>query len=296
MLSTLHASENDPHYALEIAPDVVFSPRTDRPSPTLAPHALGTRGRSTGPHRIKRGRAVARCDVSCDGCRQPTRLARTIPSPRMGKARPDRLSVRHRQRFCRRRLATLRRSRHRCHRGLDAAVCAHLSGSGQSTRVPRPAYRPGCRRDRRIFAGRISRSSSRCRRGAVPGFRPDAVDPVDGARRCNDGATDRAVEGQHHRSQGWPGADVARDGKDSRSQGIRAEPGARGHHRRRCARRRQRQHENRVRHSPPRKPLRYRFRRYRLLHLPAPLQTAPAPQATTQPDGEPVVRPPMPLR
>jgi hypothetical protein len=26
------------------------------------------------------------------------------------------------------------------------------------------------------------------------------------------------------------------------------------------------------------------------------MQTAPAPQATTQPDGEPVVRPPMPLR
>ena len=41
MLSTLHARENDPHDALEIAPDVVFSARADRPSPTLAPDALG---------------------------------------------------------------------------------------------------------------------------------------------------------------------------------------------------------------------------------------------------------------
>jgi hypothetical protein len=41
MLSTLHARENDPHDALEIAPDVVFAARADRPFPTLAPDALG---------------------------------------------------------------------------------------------------------------------------------------------------------------------------------------------------------------------------------------------------------------
>ena len=41
MLSTLHARENDPHDALEIAPDVVFAARADRPSPTLAPDAMG---------------------------------------------------------------------------------------------------------------------------------------------------------------------------------------------------------------------------------------------------------------
>jgi len=41
MLSTLNARENDPHDSLEIAPDVIFAARADRPSPTLAPDAMG---------------------------------------------------------------------------------------------------------------------------------------------------------------------------------------------------------------------------------------------------------------
>jgi len=40
MLSTLNARENDPHDSLEIAPDVIFAARADRPSPTLAPDAI----------------------------------------------------------------------------------------------------------------------------------------------------------------------------------------------------------------------------------------------------------------
>jgi hypothetical protein len=41
MLSTLNARENDPHDAIEIAPDVVFATHADRPFPTPAPDAIG---------------------------------------------------------------------------------------------------------------------------------------------------------------------------------------------------------------------------------------------------------------
>lgn len=41
MLSTLNARENDPHDALEIAPNVVFAARADGPISTLAPEAIG---------------------------------------------------------------------------------------------------------------------------------------------------------------------------------------------------------------------------------------------------------------
>ena len=145
----------------------------------------------------------------------------------MGEARLDRLPVCHRQRFCRRRLAALRRSRRRRRRGLDAAVYADLAVAIRSSRVRKPVRASGCRRDRCVYADRTCRSSYRCRSvTAARGSRPDAVDPVDGARRCNDGATDRAVEDWYQGAQGWPGTDVARDGKDSRSQGVRAKPAA----------------------------------------------------------------------
>ena len=222
MLSTLHARENDPHDALEIAPDVVFSARADRPSPTLAPDALGPAADRQG--HIGSSTAAPSLDATFRATAADNR--HVLREPSQARAWTKRALI-----------------------GFLFAIGSAFAAGGwqhygdRATSViadwmppfalnsPAPANPPESASPPVLQTAVVTEASSQATSpapdaAAMPSSVSDQTQLIQSmaARRCYDGATDRAVEGEHHRTQGWPGADVARDGKDSRSQGVRVEP------------------------------------------------------------------------
>jgi hypothetical protein len=257
MLSTLHARENDPHDALEIAPDVVFSARADRPSPTLAPDALGPA--ADRQSHIGSSAAAPSLDATFRATAADNRHVLREPSQARAWAR-------------------------RALIGFLFAIGSAFAATGwqhygdRATSViadwmppfaltsPAPANPPESASPPVLQAAVVTEVSSQATSPA-----PDAA------------AMPSSVSDQTPLIQSMAG-DVAtmRQQIEQLKVSIRcrarwqrqSKPGptsrasVHGYHRRRCARPRQRQRENRVRYSQPRKPLRLRFRRHRLLHLP----------------------------
>ena len=293
MLSTLHARENDPHDALEIAPDVVFSARADRPSPTLAPDALGPA--ADRQSHIGSSAAAPSLDATFRATAADNRHVLREPSQARAWAR-------------------------RALIGFLFAIGSAFAATGwqhygdRATSViadwmppfaltsPAPANPPESASPPVLQAAVVTEVSSQATSSA-----PDAAampsSVSDQTQLIQSMARDVATMGQQIEQLKASIAEL-KAGQEQMSREMTKTTEARAS-----------ESSLRPRPSPPplrpaataptRKP-RPTFSAAQATPSPlpspqaalppAPLQTAPAPQATTQPDGEPVVRPPMPLR
>jgi hypothetical protein len=294
MLSTLHDRENDPHDALEIAPDVVFAARADRPFPTLAPDAIGHAADPQG--HIGSSAAAPSLDATFRATAADNR--HVLREPSQARAWAKRALV-----------------------GFLFAIGSAFAAVGwqhygdHATAViadwmprfaltsPAPANSPESASPPVLQAAAVTEASSQATSpaqaldaGAEPASASDQTQLIQSMAR------DVATMGQQIERLKASITEL-KAGQEQMSREIAKTAEARAS-----------ESSLRPRPSPPPRPAAAAPTRKprptfsaaqptpsplpspQSAPAPAPPQTAPAPQATTQPDGEPVVRPPMPLR
>ena len=295
MPSTLHARENDPHDALEIAPDVVFAARADRPSPTLAPDAMGYAADLQG--HIGSSTAAPSLDATFRATAADN--SHVLREPSQARAWTKRALI-----------------------GFLFAIGSAFAAGGwqhygdRATAViadwmpqfaltsPAPTNSPESASPPVLQTAVVTEASSQA---TSPAQAPDAgaapSSASDQTQLIQSMARDVATMGQQIEQLKASIAEL-KAGQEQMSREMTKTAEAKAS-------------ESSLRPRPSPSPLRPAAtaptRKPRPTFSaaqatpsplpspqaglpPAPLQTAPAPQATTQPDGEPVVRPPMPLR